>query len=455
MKKTGKGHLFQRDKDSKGNPAGNYYLQYTINKERKIVSLGTANLKAAKQKRDDILNPALTAKTKEDVVRHIAEARALMSNVSLPLDKVWNHFTKIPTGNKKMLKFRPDSGEGTLSNYERFFRHFCNWLKDKYPNITKINEVTSKEAEEYMTFLWTNEEHEITANTFNYHLQGLRLVFSRVCKSFNTPFDDVSRQDGKQIKRKNFTVAQLKSLFEAIDNPECDISNRSEMKLLCHIGRWTGLRLCDAVLMKWKQIDFIANKITAEPIKTKNIHREVNIPIHSELKSQLDRAESAGGEYVLPVMAEIYNRNPDEINKDFATVLDKAKLTEVVTAKRGRDRRAYGFHSFRHSFASFAANAGIPISALSDILGDNARTLEKYYIKASDENKAKAIESQSQPQLTTGNDTEEVIDVKPIDELVELQKRVSDALELIRTATKKDISEAFTAQLVKILQPQI
>ncbi|MEI6422651.1 MAG: hypothetical protein WCP55_10560 [Lentisphaerota bacterium] len=136
--------------------------------------------------------------------------------------------------------------------------------------------------------------------------------------------------------------------------------------------------------------------------------------------------------------------------KDFSEVLDKAGLTETIKAERGRDRRVYGFHSFRHSFASFAANAGIPISTLAAILGDNARTLEKYYVKISDESKTKAI--MSMPALTAGSDTGAVIDIKPVSELEELKNRVNQALELIRAGNEKYISEIFKNKLLTVLE---
>ena len=454
-KKTKAGNLWKRN--------GIYYLVRMLKGKRTIVSLHTGDEDIAIKRRDEALLPALLANTAEKVTRHIAETRDLLSDVKYPLEIVWKQYLKSSS--------RPQSSAGTLGNYERFYNQFHGWLKMNYPEIEKINQVTTKEAELYAAHLWKKEDKKdtgkkakekkeltaeekklkrgITANTFNYHIQGLNLVFKVVCNTEKTPFSGIQRKNGGQMNRKDFTADQMKSIFEAIDKPECEISNKPEMKLLCFIGAFTGLRLVDAIHLEYSQIDFAGRMITATPRKTMAIQRKVHIPLHPELKSQLDRAESlAAGGYVMPAMVERYQRNPDGIMKDFSAVLDTAKLTETIKAERGRDRRVYGFHSFRHSFASFAANAGVPISTLAAILGDNTRTLEKYYVKISDESKNKAI--MSMPALTTGSDTGALIDIKPVSELDEMKNRVKQAVEYIGTAK---ITAAIKAELLKILKP--
>jgi integrase len=192
--------------------------------------------------------------------------------------------------------------------------------------------------------------------------------------------------------------------------------------------------------------------ITATPIKTKGIQRKVHIPLAPQLKSQLDRAESLDkSEYVMPGIVERYQRNPDGVVDDFFKILDleSVGLKEVKEAARGKSRRTYSFHSFRHSFASFAANAGIPISTLAAILGDNARTLEKYYVKISDESKTKAI--MSMPQLSIGSNTGAVIEVTPISMVEDLKNRIAGAIAAINGAGER-VHPDTRMELLKILE---
>jgi hypothetical protein len=71
--KTTSGHLFQRGKKNI------YQLEYTVKGKKQIVSLKTSNKRTAETRRDEILNPALAAKTSESVIRHIADARHILT----------------------------------------------------------------------------------------------------------------------------------------------------------------------------------------------------------------------------------------------------------------------------------------------------------------------------------------------------------------------------------------
>ncbi len=128
------------------------------------------------------------------------------------------------------------------------------------------------------------------------------------------------------------------------------------------------------------------------PVKTRGIQRWVHIPIHPELRKELLKVDMKQT-YVMPHIAERYLKNPTGVKLDFMSILDKAKLTDFKARERGRGRRLYGYHSFRHTFASTASNSGSGITTLGALLGDNPRTLEKYYIKVNDENKINAVNS--------------------------------------------------------------
>ena len=64
----------------------------------------------------------------------------------------------------------------------------------------------------------------------------------------------------------------------------------------------------------------------------------------------------------------------------------------------------YGFHSLRHSFASFCAEAGVPKATLLSILGTESDIADKYYTHVSDESQRKAIEVISNRSSTTAQE---------------------------------------------------
>ena len=63
----------------------------------------------------------------------------------------------------------------------------------------------------------------------------------------------------------------------------------------------------------------------------------------------------------------------------------------------------YGFHSLRHSFASFCAEAGVPKATLLSILGTDSDIADKYYTHVSEESQRKAIEAIRNKSTTTSS----------------------------------------------------
>ena len=64
----------------------------------------------------------------------------------------------------------------------------------------------------------------------------------------------------------------------------------------------------------------------------------------------------------------------------------------------------YGFHSLRHSFASFCAEAGVPKATLLSILGTDSDIADKYYTHVSEESQRKSIEAIRNKSTTTSQE---------------------------------------------------
>jgi len=421
-KTTSNGYMFKRGKNGKtvsDDEHGIYYLQYTVNGQKTRQSLGTGNKKDAEIRRQEYLGDALHANTKERVIHAIAEARQLIKKTdSIPLEKAWAKYEASGT--------RPRSSEGTLGNYKRNWEAFTKWSKDKYPQVVNIDQITEAIAEEYGTILW---DKKIVENTFKYHMQSCNLILKTLLKVKETPFSNIKREKMEAISRKDFTESQIELIQKTIDESGMEKENKREMKLLAHIGQYTGQRLVDGVFLKSAEIHLDKNVIILMPDKTRKFLTKVTIPIHPDFRKILLEADLTQ-EYVLPKFAERYMHNPDAIKNMFLNILLQAKISSVVKRDRGIDRDEYGYHSYRHTFASKMASAGVPVAVLAAMLGDTIRTAEKYYINISDEAKMNAIKT-----LTTA---------KPKTEPKEDLDKLSKAL--------KSLSKKKQAELLKLLQ---
>lgn len=63
----------------------------------------------------------------------------------------------------------------------------------------------------------------------------------------------------------------------------------------------------------------------------------------------------------------------------------------VKVPGRKKKMTVYGFHSLRHSFASFCAEAGVPKAVLLSILGTESEIADKYYTHVGEAAQQQAI----------------------------------------------------------------
>lgn len=157
-------------------------------------------------------------------------------------------------------------------------------------------------------------------------------------------------------------------------------------------------------MLKWENISFKEKLIRCIPHKTSRTAkmRQAVIPIPNELESALQEAltqRKDDEDYVLPDIAKRYKRNKDGIGSDVAKVLTFAGLITQEEAKgiqRKKKINRYGFHSFRHYYASKMATSGYDINMLAKILADDVRTLQVYYINIDDHAVRREFDKKSQ-----------------------------------------------------------
>jgi len=218
----------------------------------------------------------------------------------------------------------------------------------------------------------------------------MHLIYRVLVPRETNPFakENVTRKTENQQGHNKFSEEQILSILSSFDNLDLYLMNKDEMRILFHLGALTGLRLADCCLLKWNEIFLSDGFIKRIPIKTNRIKKKAVIPLATKLIEQLESALVwKAREYVLPKIAERYLRNPDGIRVDTMRVF---KFSGIETSEdKGKLQRQknicrYGFHSFRHSFASIMASNGYNITMLAQVLADDTKTLEKYYINIDD-----------------------------------------------------------------------
>ena len=159
-----------------------------------------------------------------------------------------------------------------------------------------------------------------------------------------------------------------------------------EWHLLILIGIYTGLRLGDCCRLDWSQINLAQGVIQLVPKKTRRHHqRMVTIPIHQALGEVLVEDGAAGVRAlpagpVLPRIAEQYGRARWQVSHELSRIFRRAGISTSVSIE-GRCRRTpeATFHSLRHTFVSFAANAGVPLHIVQSIVGHESTAMTRHY----------------------------------------------------------------------------
>jgi integrase len=428
-----------------------YYVRFTINGKHKTASLKTTSKVEAERKAAELLEPAMAAKTKEQVIVHVAEAREIVAKTkTVLLNDVWSIFEK--------SDLRPNSAPGTMGNYRRHWSRFLRWMDSKHSHITTIDRLTPEICRDYGKDL---TDAGFSAATHHYHRVAVQLITGTIMKERpgildENPWKQVPKKEGAQQKRDPFTKEEVQRMFSLFQEDSFRVPNKAELEAMFHIAAFTGLRLMDCALLQWDSVNMRDKEIVVTPEKTKRSHKTASIPLHPELRRMLKIAESwkkEESDHVLPGIAARFEYNASGVRKDAIRVIKTALGREEKSKKPNGflvQRNRHGFHCFRSFFASQCANQGVPVHKLAEILGDQIRTLEKYYIRADkshDDKVRQAISMDALKQIETTTQTQVVI---APDRTAQVEAILSNVLAWCQTTN--EITPTGKKELAKILQ---
>lgn len=385
---------------------GNYSYRLTSsNGSRKEFTLQTRNYDEAVLKASE-LDSIWLAPTKEVALAQMNAMRGFSSpEQDASFEEAWEIYKTHPN------RATPRTVEEQIG-YRRTFREFASFasgmanVRVRRP-VTTIRAVTPELCEEFSSYL---KSTSLAVNTHNRKMKRLRRIFECLRDYYNgdNPFRaktlmrSVREEQGVVVHRQAFTMEQEDQLVSVLSDsdPKHKVKNKAEIRILYIIGRFTGQRLKDCVLLQWQNIDMSRQRIWVKQFKT---GKEVTIPIAPELYEALLEAEKwRCDQYVLPRSAARYNKTNAEGKNTGNNLIDIdilrpirwiGLIPSVKVPGRKKKMTVYGFHSHRHSFASFCAEAGVPKAVVQSILGIDSEIADKYYTHVSEESQRKAVEA--------------------------------------------------------------
>ena len=289
----------------------------------------------------------------------------------LPLADVWLEYVKSPNRN--------ELAKATLDAKRQVWMHFAKWMEHFYLPIKDLNGITADMVAEYLACIRV----DLCATTYNGRVCILREIFRTLAQKAgleDDPWEGVRLRPEDFHSRRELTMDELRRLLAAAKEMD------GEWHTLFLIGIYTGLRLGDCCRLDWSQINIAEGVIQVVPQKTKRHHqRLVTIPIHPALGQALLVEQQACNNKmmvgpVLPGIAEMYRNSRCRVADRLSKIFKAANIQTSVKIEGRKHRTPEAtFHSLRHTFVSFAANAGVPLHIVQSIVGHESTAMTRHY----------------------------------------------------------------------------
>lgn len=392
-----------------------FYLRMTMDGRRKAFLLRNEDDSyctkedQAKEAAARLTRRAASLETERQFVEAVAEIRDLRNRATVTTAHLLAMFERTPGAS--------EMSEQSKAFHRSVWGRFTAWMSAH--GAAMACDVTPALAGEYMA----EYGKTVSNKTFN----EVRTALSRILKVavkasvlLENPMGDVEKRPLETISRQEFTEAQVQRIFDCFktgffyemnakrkkDGTQGKIRMEykplfaDEMEVLLKLCCFTG---CDGecgCLMRWSNIDLENNTIAYVRAKTrrKTGGHVITLPIHDTLRSALLWAkgwQKADSPYILPNVADRYKRNHDGVQKDVMKIIRIALGVETsrddTGTRRAKAANIYSLHSFRHTFVSFCANAGVPMAVVASIVGHGNPAMTRHYAHISAEAKGKAI----------------------------------------------------------------
>jgi site-specific recombinase XerD len=242
----------------------------------------------------------------------------------------------------------------THKRYNAIISNFKRFLRESYPHLEKISQVTPKVFEDYKAFRKSPDENA-HSRTINAEIVVLRMMFRLAIQwgyAKENPTDGVSRLRIPKANAPRFlSEDECKKLLEASDQ---------WLYPIFFTFLSTGMRKSELENLEWPDVDFDRRKIkivVKDDWSPKTNERE--IPVNDGLMSVLkkQKAQANGSPYVFPDEegGRIYK---NRLRKRFMTLTKKLGFGEITK-----------IHTLRHTFASHLVMKGVDLPTLKKLMG--------------------------------------------------------------------------------------
>lgn len=233
---------------------------------------------------------------------------------------------------------KPNISKSTYFSYKHYIKDFIESSK-----IGRMNQITPLQISRYLTGC-----SGLSENTRKHLVDYIR-TFVRFAVSHNY----IPENPLKNLRIKKPTVVPPRYLTKPEITSVIDASVKAGIYPMVMTAIYSGARLSELRRLRWSNIDFERRIITIEKSKSGRFRE---IPLHRKLADVLR-----------PLASDGLCFNKKNMRRRFDQMKIFAKIDDI------------GWHTFRHTFASLLAQAGVSLYKISKYLGHSSiKTTEIY-----------------------------------------------------------------------------
>jgi len=288
--------------------------------------------------------------------------------------------------------YLPWSSENKRHSFGDFSR-YAHWLKARF--ATKpLKDISPLDLERLKREMREAGKSEAT----------VRHVLCIVRQAFNkavvwrlwqgeNPCKGVSFPSPNNARQRFLTQEEAARVLESLRIRSKQVAQIATMSL------YGGLRLGEVLGLIWSNVDFANGIIFVQDSKNRESRP---IFITEPIKQVL--AELPPGAPDDPLFMTKAGYPVQQLSKSFSITVKELRLNEGISDPRER----VSFHTLRHSFASWAVQAGTPLYVVGKALGHRTLTMTARYSHLSPDSHRVAFEAVAQASKTDGRITQVV-----------------------------------------------
>jgi len=253
-------------------------------------------------------------------------------------------------------------------------QHFTNSVGNSFP-LAKITPMVMNQV-----CIDLEEERNMSDSTINRVISAVSTVLNH-CETMGVidikPPKFKRRKEGEH-RLTWFTKEEVETMYQAALDP----FSRDDIAAITLVAAYTGMRQGELLKLRMQDIDLGTGQIyiggrEGFETKAKNFR---TVPLHDRIKPIItNRAEYASRNAL--IFGDDWPGGKDQLIRAFK------KVRNYSVKKDDK----WAFHSLRHTFATWCAEAGVPIRTLMGLMGHADVTTTLRYAKVTDQARYDAI----------------------------------------------------------------